>query len=98
MFFSLSFVLPMIVSLIFEDSALNIFIITFISIFTLGLFGWFISKDAEDDLSQKDGFIIITFFWLVLSVAGSMPFILIGMPLIDAFLNQCQALPRLEQQ
>ena len=85
MFFSLSFVLPMIVSLIFEDSALNIFIITFISIFTLGLVGWFISKDAEDDLSQKDGFIIITFFWLVLSVAGSMPFILIGMPLIDAF-------------
>src|SRR6056300_40272 len=85
MFFSLSFVLPMIVSLIFEDSALNIFIITFISIFTLGLVGWFISKDAEDDLSQKDGFIIITFFWIVLSVAGSMPFILIGMPLIDSF-------------
>ncbi|MDA9574877.1 TrkH family potassium uptake protein [Gammaproteobacteria bacterium] len=85
MFFSLSFVLPMIVSMIFEDSALNIFIITFISIFTLGLVGWFISKDAEDDLSQKDGFIIITFFWLVLSIAGSMPFILIGMPLIDAF-------------
>jgi trk system potassium uptake protein TrkH len=85
MFFSLSFVIPMAISLIFNDSALNIFIITFAIIFSLGLFGWLVSRDAEDDLSQKDGFIIITFFWVVLSIAGSIPFILIGMPLVDAF-------------
>ena len=85
MFFSLSFVIPMAISLIFDDSALNIFIITFAIIFSLGLFGWLISRDAGDDLSQKDGFIIITFFWVVLSIAGSIPFILIGMPLVDAF-------------
>ncbi|MDC3313530.1 potassium transporter, partial [Gammaproteobacteria bacterium] len=75
----------MAVSLIFNDSSLNIFIITFVIIFSLGLFGWLFSRDAEDDLSQKDGFIIITFFWVVLSIAGSIPFILIGMPLVDAF-------------
>jgi trk system potassium uptake protein TrkH len=85
MFFSLSFVIPMAISLIFDDSAINIFIITFAIIFSLGLFGWLVSRDAGDDLSQKDGFIIITFFWVVLSVAGSIPFILIGMPLVDAF-------------
>ena len=85
MFFSLSFVIPMAISLIFDDSALNIFIITFAIIFSLGLFGWLVSKDAGDDLNQKDGFIIITFFWVVLSIAGSIPFILIGMPLVDAF-------------
>jgi trk system potassium uptake protein TrkH len=85
MLFSLSFVIPMAVSIIFNDSALNIFIITFAIVFTIGLLGWLISKDAEDDLSHKDGFIIITFFWIVLSIAGSIPFILIGMPLVDAF-------------
>ena len=85
MFFSLSFVIPMAISLIFDDSALNIFIITFAIIFSLGLFGWLVSRDAGDELSQKDGFIIITFFWVVLSIAGSIPFILIGMPLVDAF-------------
>jgi len=85
MFFSLSFVIPMAISLIFDDSALNIFIITFAIIFSLGLFGWLVSRDAGDDLNQKDGFIIITFFWVVLSIAGSIPFILIGMPLVDAF-------------
>ena len=85
MFFSVSFVIPMAISLIFDDSALNIFIITFAIIFSLGLFGWLVSRDAGDELSQKDGFIIITFFWVVLSIAGSIPFILIGMPLVDAF-------------
>ena len=87
MFFSLSFVIPMAISLIFDDSALNIFIITFAIIFSLGLFGWLVSRDAGDDLNQKDGFIIITFFWVVLSIAGSIPFILIGMPLVDAFVE-----------
>ena len=53
MFFSLSFVIPMAISLIFDDSALNIFIITFAIIFSLGLFGWLVSRDAGDDLSQK---------------------------------------------
>ena len=92
MFFSLSFVIPMAISLIFDDSALNIFIITFAIIFSLGLFGWLVSRDAGDDLSQKDGFIIITFFWVVLSIAGSIPFILIGMPLVDAFFESMSAI------
>jgi trk system potassium uptake protein TrkH len=85
MFFSLSFVVPMIVSLIFNDSALKVFVITFVIVFGLGLVGWLFSRGVDDDLNQKDGFIIITFFWVVLSVAGSIPFILIGMPLVDAF-------------
>ena len=85
MLFSLSFVIPMVVSLIFNDSALSVFIVTFVIIFGLGLVGWLFSRDAGDDLNQKDGFIIITFFWVVLSIAGSIPFILIGMPLVDAF-------------
>ena len=59
MFFSLSFVIPMAISLIFDDSALNIFIITFAIIFSLGLFGWLISRDAGDDLSQKDEILTI---------------------------------------
>ena len=95
MLFSLSFVIPMVVSLIFNDSALSVFIVTFVIIFGLGLIGWLFSRDADDDLNQKDGFIIITFFWVVLSIAGSIPFILIGMPLIDAFLNLCLVLRQL---
>ena len=85
MFFSASFVFPMIVSIIYKDSALSIFIYTFLFVFFLGLIGWFFSRGDDRELGQKDGFIIITFFWLVLSVAGSIPFIISGMGFIDSF-------------
>ena len=85
MFFSVSFVFPMIVSIIYKDSALSIFIYTFLFVFFLGLIGWFFSRGDDRELGQKDGFIIITFFWLVLSVAGSIPFIISGMGFIDSF-------------
>ena len=85
MLFSVSFVFPMIVSIIYKDSALSIFIYTFLFVFFLGLIGWFFSRGDDRELGQKDGFIIITFFWLVLSVAGSIPFIISGMGFIDSF-------------
>ena len=85
MFFSASFVFPMIISIIYKDSALSIFIYTFLFVFFLGLIGWFFSRGDDRELGQKDGFIIITFFWLVLSVAGSIPFIISGMGFIDSF-------------
>ena len=85
MFFSVSFVFPMIVSIIYKDSALSIFIYTFLFFFFLGLIGWFFSRGDDRELGQKDGFIIITFFWLVLSFAGSIPFIISGMGFIDSF-------------
>ena len=85
MLFSVSFVFPMIVSIIYKDSALPIFIYTFLFVFFLGLIGWFFSRGDDRELGQKDGFIIITFFWLVLSFAGSIPFIISGMGFIDSF-------------
>ena len=85
MLFSVSFVFPMIVSIIYKDSALSIFIYTFLFVFFLGLIGWFFSRGDDRELGQKDGFIIITFFWLVLSFAGSIPFIISGMGFIDSF-------------
>jgi trk system potassium uptake protein TrkH len=40
---------------------------------------------VQRDLSAKDGFVIIVMFWLVLSLAGSIPFYLSGMSPIDSF-------------
>jgi len=72
-FFSISFVFPMLVSWIYMDKSLNIFITTFLIVFTFGLSGWYFTKGSIKDLSQSDGFIIITFFWIILSVAARYP-------------------------
>ena len=76
LFFSFSYLLPIVVSIVFDDGALNIFLITLIGIAILGLFGIFITRGANNNLSQKDGFVIIVLFWIVLSFAGSIPFYL----------------------
>ena len=82
--FSFSFVFPIVISIVFDDGALPIFLKTLISIFLLGLIGLFLTRNIKNDLSQKDGFVIIVMFWIVLSLTGSVPFYLSGMSLIDS--------------
>ena len=83
--FSLSYVFPIVVSLVFNDNSLYLFLPTFIFVGALGLIGFFFTKGVKRDLSAKDGFVIIVMFWLVLSLAGSIPFYLSGMSPIDSF-------------
>jgi len=84
LFFSFSYIFPVLVSLIFNDGALNLFLPTFFVVGFLGLIGFLLTKGAQRDLSTKDGFVIIVMFWLVLSLAGSIPFFLSGMSAIDS--------------
>ena len=85
MLFSLSFVIPISISFLYNDSSLNIFLITFVLVLSVGFIFWFSSKNHKQELSSNDGFIIITLFWLVLAIAGSLPFYLSGMSVIDSF-------------
>ena len=83
--FSLSYVFPIAVSLVFNDNSLHLFLPAFIFVGVLGLIGLFFTKGVQRDLTAKDGFVIIVMFWLVLSMAGSIPFYLSGMSPIDSF-------------
>ena len=85
MFFSISFVIPIITSIIYKDGALSVFIITFSIVFIIGFLGWMASRNSNEEMTHKDGFLVITLFWIVLSSAGSIPFTLSGMSFIDAF-------------
>ena len=85
MLFSLSFIVPISISFLYSDSSLNTFLITFLLVLSVGFVFWFTSKNHKQELSSNDGFIIITLFWLVLAIAGSLPFYLSGMSVIDSF-------------
>ena len=85
LFFSFSYVFPIVVSIVFNDNSLYLFLPAFIFVGILGLIGFLFTKGAQRDLSSKDGFVIIVMFWLVLSLAGSIPFYLSGMSPIDSF-------------
>ena len=85
MLFSLSFIIPIGVSLLYDDSSIRIFLITFFAVISLGFIFWALSRNHSQELSSNDGFIIIALFWLILAIAGSLPFYLSGMSLIDSF-------------
>jgi len=84
LFFSLSYIFPIIVSLIFDDGATSLFIYTLISVGFIGFLGLAATRNVDSELSQKDGFVIIVMFWIVLCFAGSIPFYLYGMNVIDS--------------
>ena len=85
LFFSFSFLFPIIVSIIYEDGALHLFVKTLVIVASLGFIGLFFTRNIKNELSQKDGFLIIVMFWIVLSSAGSVPFYLSGMTAVDSF-------------
>ena len=85
LFFSFSFIFPIIVSIIYEDGALHLFLKTLIIVASIGFIGFFFTRKVKSELSQKDGFLIIVMFWVVLSSVGSVPFYLSGMSAIDSF-------------
>ena len=84
LFFSISYVFPIIVSLIYKDGAINLFLSTLLIVSLIGIVGVFLTRGEDNNLSQKDGFVIIVLFWIVLSFAGSVPFYLSGMTFIDS--------------
>ena len=84
-FFSLSLLVPLVVSFIFDDGSSNIFITTFLLIFIPSIIAWQLTKKSNEEMGVKEGFVIITLFWIVLSLVGSMPFYLYGMSFVDSF-------------
>ena len=44
----------------------------------LGFYMWYSNKNAPKNLQKKEGYIIVTFGWLILSLTGTLPYLLTG--------------------
>ena len=82
--FSLSFVPPLILSVFYDEQLNEIFLYSFIFLFSIGGLMWFINRQKDLTLNISDGFIITTMFWVVLACAGSIPFYFFGLSVNDA--------------
>lgn len=81
LFSALSTLPPIVVSFIYEDGMASSFFISFLIIFFVGLFLWIPTARYKKELSTKDGFLVVTLFWVVLGSAASLPLLL--SPAID---------------
>ncbi|MCB1665930.1 MAG: TrkH family potassium uptake protein [Pseudomonadales bacterium] len=75
MLFSILANLPsMLVSLIYDDGEIPSFATSLLITFVTGFVLWFLTLRARKELRTRDGFLIVTLFWTVLGVFGSLPF------------------------
>ena len=82
--FSLSFIPPLILSVLYAEQLSEIFLYSFLFLIILGGFMWFANRQNDLPLNISDGFIITTMFWVVLACAGSIPFYFFGLSANDA--------------
>jgi len=88
MVFSIALVPPILVSLIYQDSALGAFVTTLGITFATGAACWYPVRNISQDLRTRDGFVVTALFWLVLAISGALPLMLAespGLSFTDAF-------------
>lgn len=75
MIFSCSMLTPLIINHLFQEHLHQAFIYSFIFTFTTGWFLWFLFREARQELKTRDGFLIVSLFWIVVSLFASLPFL-----------------------
>jgi trk system potassium uptake protein TrkH len=76
MVYSSSLLPPIAIALIYQDGALDAFLIALVLTLITGLALWFPNKNHRRDLKIRDGFIVVVMFWTALGLVGSLPLIL----------------------
>ena len=67
---------PFLISLLYDDGVASAFLSSFLIIFAVGFVFWAATARKKKELSNRDGFLVVTLFWAVLGSAGCLPFVL----------------------
>ncbi len=90
--FSITLLPPIFISLFFNEGEFNHFILSLAFVLAMGVILWMPVRRYNVDISKRDGFIIVTLFWFIVGLLGSLP-LLIGphLSLTDAFFESISA-------
>jgi len=73
MLFSVTLVVPVLVSLWYEDGEFYHFFYPMLGIFTAGLAFWLLGRKQKQRLVTRDGFLIVVVLWVGLSMLAAIP-------------------------
>lgn len=76
MLYSLSFIPSLGVAILYDDGQWDVFSASLLISAVAGLILWVPNRARRDELSIRDGFLVVTLFWGLLGVVGALPFIL----------------------
>jgi len=75
LFFSISMIIPITISIYYQEKNVFIFIKSFFFIFFSGLFLYMIGFYTKQELKNCDGFLVVFLIWIFLGISGSLPFL-----------------------
>jgi trk system potassium uptake protein TrkH len=76
MLYSLSFIPSIGVALLYADRQWGVFSASLLISAVAGGILWIPNRKQRDELSIRDGFLVVTLFWGLLSIVGALPFLL----------------------
>jgi len=76
MVFSLTQIPPILIDFIYSEGEYLSFIISFVLTLIGGFSLWWPYRNIKKDFHLRDGVLIVVCFWLVLSLFGTLPFLL----------------------
>lgn len=75
MFYSLNFVPSLAISVYAADGEWKVFTLSLLSVVAIGLVLWGLNHNQRDELSVRDGFLVVALFWILLGLVGALPFL-----------------------
>ena len=85
MIFGFTLLAPMLIALIYGESELLHFLVPFGGSLLLGGTLWLIGQRRPANLGNRDGFLIVVLFWMIISLLGAWPLVLsTRLTLVDA--------------
>lgn len=76
MMFSSTMLTPLIVNAIYQDGHWQPYVYSFAMTCFVGLVFWFPSRHCHYELKTRDGFLVVSLFWLVICFFAAFPFML----------------------
>jgi trk system potassium uptake protein TrkH len=83
MVFSFTLLPPVLVSLLYQDGQAQAFLAGMSAVILLGFLLWLPVRRFKQEMRMRDGFLLVTLFWVVLGLAGAMPLVLSTHPTLS---------------
>jgi trk system potassium uptake protein TrkH len=85
--FGLTFVLPILTSLLFRDGTWWAFVLAALACSGAGLAIWAATRRYKRELKSRDGFLLVTLAWVVMAAVATIPMLIAmpGLSFTDAF-------------
>lgn len=77
--------LSALVSLIYNDGATLLISLSGILTLFIGAIGMLLTRNHKKEINKREGYIVVTFGWIIMSLSGTLPYILTGS--IPSFTN-----------